>query len=168
MMIAESVRFALTGVRANKMRPILTTLGILIGIASVIILLAVGAGTSNAIKAQIGKLGTNVLTVSRQTTAGGRAAGGGQAVTGPRSRGTNLTLQDMAALTDPVMAPDVAATAPVVTAQNVTGTYQDATHAVATFVGTTPSYFSISNDTLAAGSYFSDGDASSGTAVAVI
>jgi putative ABC transport system permease protein len=106
--------------------------------------------------------------VSRQTTAGGRAAGGGQAVTGPRSRGTNLTLQDMAALTDPVMAPDVAATAPVVTAQNVTGTYQDATHTVATFVGTTPSYFSISNDTLAAGSYFSDGDASSGTAVAVI
>ncbi|MGO4186294.1 ABC transporter permease [Pseudarthrobacter sp. TAF60_1] len=168
MMIAESVRFALTGVMANKMRSILTTLGILIGIASVIILLAVGAGTSNAIKAQIGKLGTNVLTVSRQTTAGARAAGGGQAVTGPRSRGTNLTLPDMDALTDPVMATDVAATAPVVTAQNVTGTYQDATHAVATFVGTTPSYFAIANDTLAAGSYFSDGDASSGSAVAVI
>src|SRR4051812_30843997 len=103
MMIAESVRFALTGDKANKMRFILTTMGILKGIASVIILLAVGAGTSNAIKAQIGKLGTNVLTVSRQTTAGGRAAGAGQSVTGPRSRGTNLTLQDMAALTDPVM-----------------------------------------------------------------
>ena len=76
--IAESVRFALTGVLANKMRSILTTLGILIGIASVIILLAVGAGTSNAIKAQIGKLGTNVLTVSRIDDGGRRAAGAGR------------------------------------------------------------------------------------------
>ncbi len=42
MNIAESVRFALTGVAANKLRSALTTLGILIGIAAVIILLAVG------------------------------------------------------------------------------------------------------------------------------
>ncbi len=167
MNIAESVRFALTGVAANKLRSALTTLGILIGIAAVIILLAVGAGTSNAIKEQIGKLGTNVLTVSRTTTAGGRT-GGGAAVSGPRSRGTNLTMADMAAITDPVLAPDIAATAPLVQAQNVTGTYQDATHAVATFLGTTPSYFGISNDTLAAGAYFTEADAGSGAAVAVI
>ena len=167
MNIAESVRFALTGVAANKLRSALTTLGILIGIAAVIILLAVGAGTGDAIKAQIGKLGTNVLTVSRATTAGGRS-GGGAAVAGTRTRSTNLTTDDMAAITDPVLAPDIAAAAPLVQAQNVTGTYQDATHPVATFLGTTPSYFGIANDALAAGAYFTAADASSGAAVAVV
>lgn len=167
MNIGESVRFALTGVAANKLRSILTTLGILIGIAAVIILLAVGAGASSAIKSQIGKLGTNVLTVSRQTTAGGRT-GGGQSVSGARSSATNLTMEDMAAISDPVLAPDVAATAPLVQAQNVTATYQDATHAVATFLGSTPSYFGISNDTLAAGQYFTEADANSGAQTAVI
>ncbi|MFI5084570.1 MAG: ABC transporter permease [Actinomycetales bacterium] len=167
MNIAESVRFALTGVLANKMRSILTTLGILIGIAAVIILLAVGAGTSNAIKAQIAKLGTNVLTVSRQTTAGGRT-GGGQAIAGTRTSSTNLTMADMTSLTDPVLAPDIQTVAPVVTAQGVTATYQDASHAVATFVGTTPSYFGISNDTLTAGSFFTDADAGTGAEQAVI
>lgn len=166
MNIAESFRFALTGVLANKMRSILTTLGILIGIAAVIILLAVGAGTSNAIKAQIAKLGTNVLTVSRQTTAGGRGPTG--AVAGTRSRSTNLTTADMAALTDPVLAPDVDAVAPVVSAANVTSTYQDASHAVGTFVGTTPQYFSIANDTLAAGSLFTDADVTASNPTVVI
>lgn len=167
MNLLESARFALSGVAANKMRSVLTTLGILIGIAAVIVLLAVGAGTSNAIKAQIGKLGTNVLTVNRSTSVGGRAAAGGQ-VGASRTRSTNLTLEDQQALTDPVLAPDVARTAPIVQAQNVTGTYSGATHAVASFLGTTASYFDISNSAVASGALFTDADEQAANPVAVI
>lgn len=167
MSLLESARFALAGVAANKMRSVLTTLGILIGIAAVIVLLAVGAGTSNAIKAQIGKLGTNVLTVSRSTAVGGRAGAGTQ-VSGSRTRSTNLTLEDEKALTDPVLAPDVARTAPIVQAQGVTGTYNNATHSVASFLGTTAPYFEISNSTLAAGALFTDADQQAANPVAVI
>jgi putative ABC transport system permease protein len=166
--LVESARFALTGVMANKLRSLLTTLGILIGIAAVIILLAVGAGTSNNIKDQIGKLGTNVLTVSRSTSVGGRTgAGNGQPVAAARSHNTNLTKADEESLSDAALAPDVAQTAPVVTAQNVTATFNGASHAVASFVGTTPAYFPITNNTAAAGSLFANADAGSG-ATAVI
>ncbi|HEY8753997.1 MAG TPA: ABC transporter permease [Arthrobacter sp.] len=166
MNLLESARFALSGVASNKMRSILTTLGILIGIASVIILLAVGAGTSNNIKAQIGKLGTNVLTVSRSTSVGGRATGGQTGAS--RTRSTNLTVDDEHALTDPVLAPDVARTAPIVQAQGVTATYTSATHSVASFLGTTPSYFDISNSTVASGAFFTDADQQAANPVAVI
>jgi putative ABC transport system permease protein len=164
--LLESARFALSGVAANKMRSVLTTLGILIGIAAVIVLLAVGAGTSNNIKAQIGKLGTNVLTVSRSTSGGGRTTGG-QAGTN-RTRSTNLTLEDEHSLTDSLLAPDVARTAPIVQAQGVTATYTGATHAVASFLGTTTSYFDISNSTVASGTLFTDADQQAATPVAVI
>lgn len=166
MNLLESARFALSGVAANKMRSVLTTLGILIGIAAVIILLAVGAGTSNNIKAQIGKLGTNVLTVSRSTSVGGRSTGG-QAGTS-RTRSTNLTLDDEHALTDAVLAPDVARTAPIVQAQGVTATFTSATHSVASFLGTTASYFDITNSAMASGSSFTDADQQAGNPVAVI
>ena len=166
MNLLESARFALSGVAANKMRSVLTTLGILIGIAAVIILLAVGAGTSNNIKAQIGKLGTNVLTVSRSTSVGGRSTGG-QAGTS-RTRSTNLTLDDERALTDAVLAPDVARTAPIVQAQGVTATYTSATHSVASFLGTTSSYFDITNSAMASGASFTEADQQAGNPVAVI
>jgi putative ABC transport system permease protein len=166
MNLLESARFALSGVAANKMRSVLTTLGILIGIAAVIILLAVGAGTSNNIKAQIGKLGTNVLTVSRSTSVGGRSTGGQAG--GSRTRSTNLTLDDEHALTDAVLAPDVARTAPIVQAQGVTATYTSATHSVASFLGTTASYFDITNSTIASGASFTEADQQAGNPVAVI
>jgi putative ABC transport system permease protein len=165
--VLESARFALAGVAANKMRSVLTTLGILIGIAAVIILLAVGAGTSNNIKAQIGKLGTNVLTVSRSTSVGGRAGSGSQPGSN-RTRSTNLTLDDEHSLTDPVLAPDVARTAPIVQAQGVTATFSNATHSVASFLGTTPAYFDISDSTAASGKLFTDADQQAATPVAVI
>ena len=169
MNLVESARFALTGVLANKLRSLLTTLGILIGIAAVIILLAVGAGTSNSIRDQIGKLGTNVLTVSRSTSVGGRTgAGAGQQVAGSRSSNTNLTSGDNQSLSDAVLAPDVAQTAPVVTAQNVTATFNGASHAVASFVGTTPAYFPITNNTAAAGSLFTNADTEGSAMTAVI
>jgi len=65
-----SAVFALRGVTANTMRSVLTTLGILIGVAAVIILVAVGTGSSQAVKDSLSRLGSNTLTI--------RASQGGQ------------------------------------------------------------------------------------------
>jgi putative ABC transport system permease protein len=156
-MITEAVRFALSGIAANKMRSVLTTLGIVIGISAVITLLAVGAGTSNMIKDQIGRLGTNVLTVNRAVATGGRSTGG--SATATRTRSTFLTTADQQSLNDPVLAPDVATTAPVVQAQSVTAALGSSTHSIASTLGTAPSYFGITAFTAAAGRVLDDADA---------
>src|SRR4051812_30267586 len=96
MSFGEIIRFALRGLAANKLRSGLTMLGILIGVASVILLVAVGNGSAKAVSDRISALGTNTLTVS---TGGGR--GGGATTTG------GLTLKVAGALDDPVLAPDV-------------------------------------------------------------
>ncbi|HET9653946.1 MAG TPA: ABC transporter permease [Kineosporiaceae bacterium] len=76
MNLRESARFAVRGVTANKMRSALTTLGILIGVAAVIILVAVGTGSSQAVQNSLSRLGSNVLNVrSSQAGTGGRGGG---------------------------------------------------------------------------------------------
>jgi putative ABC transport system permease protein len=61
--LAETVRFALRGVAANKLRSALTMLGILSGGAAVILLVAVGTGSAEAVGRRIEALGTNTVTV---------------------------------------------------------------------------------------------------------
>lgn len=60
----EILRFALRGLAANKLRSFLTTLGILIGVAAVILLVAFGEGASQSIQQSIQRLGANTLTIS--------------------------------------------------------------------------------------------------------
>ena len=85
MNFLESIRFGVRGLAANKMRSSLTTLGILIGVASVIILIAVGNGSSKAIQKNIERLGTNTITI--RSGAGG--GGGGIYVNGTAGAGNN-------------------------------------------------------------------------------
>ena len=66
MNVGEVVRVAWQGVTVNKPRSVLTTLGILIGVAAVIILVAVGTGSSRAVQDEIRQLGSNTLTVNNQ------------------------------------------------------------------------------------------------------
>ena len=63
MIGVETLRIAWGGIAANKLRSGLTILGMTIGVASVIVLIAVGNGSSQAVKSQIQSLGTNVLLV---------------------------------------------------------------------------------------------------------
>ncbi|MFD0477441.1 ABC transporter permease [Nonomuraea thailandensis] len=72
----EILRFALRGLLANKMRSALTTLGILIGVAAVIMLVAVGEGSSQSIQQNIQRLGANTLTISPSFSGGGGGGGG--------------------------------------------------------------------------------------------
>ncbi|MEU6781708.1 ABC transporter permease [Nonomuraea angiospora] len=169
----EILRFALRGLLANKMRSSLTTLGILIGVAAVIMLVAVGEGSSQSITRNIQRLGANTLTISPQFSGGGgggggmRAAGGGTN-TGPRTQARQLSLADAKALTDKTLAPSVRSVSPVVTASSSTATYGAASHAISQFVGTYPSYFEAVNKPVTKGTYFFNDDVLAARKVVVL
>jgi putative ABC transport system permease protein len=158
MNLYETVRFAIRGVTANKLRSGLTVLGILIGVAAVILLVAVGNGSAKQIQANIERLGTNTLTI----TSGG--ARGGSAV---QTQNTSLTMSLVDALSDPDAAPDVRSVSPVVTGSQ-TATYAGTDHTIPQCVGTTPAYLTAANDPIAKGSSFTDEDVREGRRVVVL
>ncbi len=95
MTFFDSLSVAWTALRANLLRSILTTLGIVIGVASVIVLVSVGSGARSEVEKQIASLGSNMLVIfSGSSRVMGRAAGAG----------TDLPLseQDLAAVRDKV------------------------------------------------------------------
>ncbi|GAA2036797.1 ABC transporter permease [Catenulispora yoronensis] len=164
MRFREVFRFAFAGLRANKLRSALTTLGILIGVGAVILLVAVGKGSGAQVQANINKLGTNLLTVSRQAGGFGQRASRN---TGTQSSVSALTTADAQALVDPTNAPDVLSSSPVVTA-SPTATYSGATHQIAQLVGSVPAYFTATNWELAEGSLLGDDDVTQARKVIVI
>jgi putative ABC transport system permease protein len=135
---------ALRGISSNWLRSLLTMLGVLIGVAAVIVLLAVGTGSSRAVESRIDQLGTNTLTVSSS----GRF-GRGTAQTGTQSRNATLTLADVKLISDPDNAPDVQSVSPVVSTSE-TATYDGATYSTSV-IGSTPSYMTATNYTVSAG-----------------
>ncbi|MEU7784005.1 ABC transporter permease [Amycolatopsis sp. NPDC049159] len=155
MNLLEILRFAVRGLTANKLRSALTTLGITIGVAAVILLVAVGNGASAAIAASIQGLGTNVVNVSP-------ARGGGQ---GASAR--PLTVQDAHALVDPVGAPDVKAASPVVNT-TATATYGQTSYDISSVAGTEPAYFATTNRDLAQGQLFTAEDVTAARKVVVL
>jgi putative ABC transport system permease protein len=155
----ETVRFALRGVTANKLRSGLTVLGMLIGVAAVILLVAVGNGSSKAIQDRIARLGTTTLTVS----SGGRQAGTNTTST----QNTSLTLDLVESLRDKDSAPDVQSVSPVVTTSQA-ATYEGTSHTIGTIVGTYPTYLAPENYSVARGSSFTDQDVADGRRILVI
>ncbi|MBM4192802.1 MAG: FtsX-like permease family protein [Gemmatimonadetes bacterium] len=92
MLIGETIRVALGALRANKLRSLLTMLGIVIGVAAVIAVVALGNGAQKQINDRITALGTTLLTVNPgQAMGGGIRTGGG---------GARLTTDDAQALAD--------------------------------------------------------------------
>ncbi len=80
MKLLDTVGIALNAIRANALRSILTTLGIIIGVSSVIIMVAIGAGARQAVEERIAQLGTNMLTIiPGSSRTGGRFGGAGTA-----------------------------------------------------------------------------------------
>ncbi len=164
MRIREVFRFALRGLKANKLRSGLTTLGILIGVGAVILLIAVGQGSGAAVQARISSLGSNLLTVTRQAGGFGRAAA---TRTGTQSKTSNLTVTDAQLLATSDQDPDVSVVAPVAST-SATATFEGATTTINQIVGTYPAYLPISNDTIATGSSFSAEDVDQHRKVVVI
>jgi putative ABC transport system permease protein len=92
MLVGETIRVALGALRANKLRSLLTMLGIVIGVAAVIAVVALGNGAQKAVNDRIAALGTTLLTVNPgQAQQGGVRTGGG---------GARLTVDDAKALVD--------------------------------------------------------------------
>ncbi len=108
----DNIGGAVRGLSANKLRSALTVLGILIGVGAVIILVAVGNGSSQAVQNRIKALGTNTITIINR----GRF-GAGPATTGTQSRASTITAADVQKLEDPNQAPDILSVSPVVTRQ---------------------------------------------------
>src|SRR5438045_725533 len=80
--LLQTVPSALSALRANKGRSILTTLGIIIGVAAVIAIVALGEGASAAVANQLAGLGTNLLTIQPGSAqSGGARTGAGSAIT---------------------------------------------------------------------------------------
>lgn len=148
MNLLETILIGLRGVTANRLRSGLTVLGILIGVAAVIVLVAVGNGSSLAVTQSIEKLGTNTLTI-RHGTFGPPGSGG-------RTQFKDLTVADATALVDDALAPDVLSASPVVSAQ-ATCTYEGTSYDTSV-TGTWPSYFEASNSAIASGTYFVNDD----------
>ena len=132
MNVVEIVRFAVAGLVANRLRSLLTMLGIIIGIAAVILLTALGNGAAVYIQGQISGLGANSITIIP------RAAGGSAGSTSGASA-RSLTSEDASAIADPQGAPDVAYVAPVVQTSAQAAAGRSTT--TATVVGSTPDYF---------------------------
>jgi putative ABC transport system permease protein len=141
----DTLRIAWQGINANLLRSSLTVLGVMIGVAAVIILLAVGTGSSAAVASRINALGTNTITVL-----GTGRFGRGPSTTGTQSQTANLTTQSVQAIESPSQAPDVASVSPVVTTTE-TATYGAASYS-SSVIGTTPNYLAADDYTLAAGS----------------
>ncbi len=142
----EVLRFAVRGVLTNRLRSVLTMLGIIIGVAAVILLTALGNGAAQFIQSQIAGLGANSITIIGQAAAS--STGG--------ASGRPLTTADAAALADPVGAHDVASVSPVVqaSANAASGRLTSS----ATVLGSVPSYFPGSNTKIEAGRPYTQSD----------
>src|SRR6516162_2769606 len=152
-----AVEIALTALRANRLRSALTMLGIVIGVAAVIAMVAVGSGATERIQQQIEAIGSNlILVIPGSITSNGVRLGSGATVT--------LSEDDARAIASEC--PAVAAVAPTVRggAQVTYGNNNWAT----SIVGTTPDYLTIRDQTVVRGNPFSADDGSSGTKVALL
>lgn len=134
---------SLESLNANKMRSGLTILGIVIGVAAVIAMLAIGQGAQDTITGSISGFGTNLLFVFR---------GNDQAdVRNPRP----LTMLDAEALADPFAAPSVAAVAPILQAGNVEISGGGEVSR-ATVNGVTPAYGTVRNYDVTEGTFITE------------
>jgi putative ABC transport system permease protein len=153
---SEFLRVAWESIRKNKLRSLLTMLGIIIGVASVIVMIAISAGTEAAIEDQITGLGSNLVFVNSAFTRGGF---------GPGSNQGGLVFDDAAAIAEKT--PGVAG---VTVEQNTTESVRagDVTLDDVTILGTTADFPSVRNVEIASGRYVSDADVERKRKVAVL
>src|ERR1035438_2955904 len=151
------LKAALRSLAKNKMRTFLTMLGIIIGVASVIAMLAIGQGSRESIQSQIASLGTNLLTIfpSASNTGGVRMEAG---------TSVRLTLDDYKAI--PARCPAVMYSTPMVrtSGQLVAGSQNWRT----SVYGVYPDYFPIRSLTMESGNFWGMNDDKSASKLCVV
>jgi putative ABC transport system permease protein len=153
-MLGPMLRLALQAIRRNALRSTLTVLGIVIGVAAVIILVTLGAGATARVTADIRKLGTNVLMVRPGQSFYG----------GARGESRPLEVADAQAIAREI--PGVAAAAPVINRamQVIAGARNRAT----AITGSTASYLFTRSWAVVRGRAFSDAEERAGKAVCLL
>ncbi len=147
---------AFRALRLNRLRTALTMLGIVIGVAAVVLMLSIGQGAQAHISSTISSMGSHLLlVVPGATSSGGLRFGSGSIKT--------LTAGDAQAIAE---LPSVEATAPVVS--GVAQFSYSANNWSTTVTGVTPDYFSVGNWEIESGSIFSEADLRSATRIAVL
>jgi putative ABC transport system permease protein len=155
----ETFRTSLDAIRSHRLRSGLTMLGILIGIAAVILTVGLGEGAQVQVAQAINSLGTNLLVISPgSTTTSGVRGGAGSA--------TSLTVDDADALSSHTVAPDIAAVAPSTSKSSTLAV--GSTNWTTSVVGTTPAWLSVRARTLSEGRFLTASDVSSEAAVTVL
>ena len=156
----ETIRTGWDAIRGHRLRSGLTMLGILIGIAAVVLTVGLGLGSQQEVGARISSLGSNLLIVTpgSSTTTAGVRGGFGTAST--------LTTDDADALASPVAAPDIAAVAPIKSSsQALTAGSANWTTSV---VGTDSSWLDVRARSLSDGRFISTADVADSAAVTVL
>jgi putative ABC transport system permease protein len=149
---------AVTALMRNKTRSFLTTLGVIIGVASVISMVAVGEGAKARVSGVFAAMGTNMLIVlSGSTSTGGVSGGFGSLPT--------LTWDDLQAIRTQAPAVRWAAPAQMTKGTIMAGQDQNWTTSI---TGTSPEFFDVRNWVIDKGSLFGDTDVQSGAKVIVI
>ena len=166
MQLTQTVSMAFKAISGNKVRAFLTMLGVIIGVMSVIVLIAIGQGTTASVTESISSMGTNLLTVSIQTRRVGMGMPGGFGGFGggSSSKGTViLKLDDILALEDDDSIQYVSPT----TSGSLT-VKAGSTNTSATVMGVLPAYAKIVNQGVQSGRYIIDADVDNRSAVCVI
>ncbi len=155
MSLAESIRIALRALLANKLRAVLTMLGIIIGVGAVITLMSAGRGFEKLVEESFQGLGSNLLFVFPGSFEGGSEIERGE-----------LTMGDYQALADPFVVPDVVGVAPEVSARAtvVAGKRNIRTD----IAGVTPVFQTMRNKKIAEGVFISEADLNANSRVAVL
>jgi len=156
MLFGETISVALSALRANKLRSLLTMLGIVIGVAAVIAMVALGTGAQQAVKDRISSLGTTLLTVMP-----GQQRGMGVVIADQQ---TKLTMADAKAIEE--RAPNIIAVQPEMN-RNLQVTYVNK-NAQAQIVGTTANYLEVRKYKIASGRMFTRAEDEGRQRVAVV
>jgi putative ABC transport system permease protein len=157
---ADTLRNGWDAIRTHKLRSTLTSLGILIGIAAVVLTVGLGQGAQQQVSKQLSALGGNLLIVAPgSSTTSGVRGGFGSAST--------LTMADSTALDSKTAAPDIAGVAPILQS-NSQSLVNGSTNWTTTVVGTTPDWLSVRGRTLSSGRFIDATDESTAAAVTVL
>jgi putative ABC transport system permease protein len=159
MSLLHTIETGLRSLLGHRLRSVLTTLGILFGVAAVISTVGIGQASSDSVTARISSLGTNLLTISPgSTVSGGVFGGGGSANT--------LTMSDVTGLLDRQNAPDIAAVAPV--SQGRASLVSASSNWSTTVSGSTPDWLAANSRDMGSGSFITATDVSSEAQVIVL
>ena len=149
-----NIKEAVQSLSANKMRSLLTILGIVIGVASVIALLSIGEGAGSSITGEIESIGTNVIYILNGNDA--------EEVTNPK----DLTLRDAEALETSGRASEIVYVAPLFTGNSeISHSNKSVNSAI---LGSTPDYQYVQNLTIAEGEFITDSQVEGRSAVVVL